>query len=255
MQLNVQRAGAGEPLFVLHGLFGSGTNWRTLSRTFAQHFDVWLLDARNHGRSPHAPTMTYDDMAADVFELMDANGFESVRLMGHSMGGKSAMWAALQQPARIKSLCVADIAPVAYPRTLGPELDAMRGLDLSRLSRRADADAALASSVADAGVRAFLLQNLNLDANGARWRINLEAIANAQDTLVGFPDTAHVAPYPGPTLFVAGTQSDYVQDAHWPAVLELFPQATLTRLQGAGHWLHAEQPEAFAAAVQTHLRA
>lgn len=254
MQLHVQRCGAGEPLLILHGLFGSGTNWRTLSRTFAEHFEVWLLDARNHGRSGHANTMSYPDMAADVFELMDASGLDSVHLMGHSMGGKTAMWAALMQPRRVRSLTVADIAPVAYARELGPELKAMRGLELASIARRADAEAALAAEVQDRGVRAFLLQNLQIDSNGARWRINLDAIARSQSTLVGFPKTSSVPPYAGPTLFVRGGVSNYVQDAHWPAIRAVFTAAQLATLAGAGHWLHAEQPGPFATAVQHHLQ-
>jgi pimeloyl-ACP methyl ester carboxylesterase len=254
MQLHVQRSGAGEPLLILHGLFGSGTNWRTLSRAFAKHFDVWLLDARNHGRSTHADGMSYPDMAADVLALMNANGFERVHLMGHSMGGKTAMWTALSHPERVRTLTVADIAPVAYARELGPELVAMRGLNLSGLTRRAEADAALATAVSDRGVRTFLLQNLQVNADGARWRINLDAIAKAQSSLVGFPETDSVAPYAAPTLFVAGSESNYIQDSHWPTVRALFPAAKLTTLSGAGHWLHAEQPGPFAAAVQHHLR-
>ena len=255
MQLHVQRSGAGEPLLILHGLFGSGTNWRTLARTFAEHFEVWLLDARNHGRSAHADAMSYPAMAADVFELMDANGFSSAHLIGHSMGGKTAMWAALTQPERVRSLTVADISPVAYARELGPELEAMRGLELTGITRRAQAEAALAVEVANPGVRAFLLQNLQIDASGARWRINLDAIARAQNTLVGFPETSGTSSYTGPTLFVCGSESNYVQDSHWPAICALFPAAKLTTLAGAGHWLHAEQPGPFASAVRQHLQA
>ena len=156
-ELHVQRAGVGAPLLVLHGLFGSGTNWRTLSRSFAEQFDVFLIDARNHGRSPHAATMSYPEMAADLIALMDAHDIARAHLLGHSMGGKTAMWTALAHPERVASLAVADIAPVTYERELGPELAAMRGLDLAGIRRRNDADAALAQTVPEPGVRAFLL--------------------------------------------------------------------------------------------------
>jgi esterase len=263
--------GSGPTLAILHGLFGSGRNWATLAQRLAAHRRVVLLDLRNHGASPWADTMDYVALAADVRATMHALGHSRFALLGHSMGGKAAMMAALAHGAEIERLVLVDIAPVAYPpRHLG-HVRAMRALDLTGITRRAEADARLAPDVADGAERAFLLQNLVFDPlpdrpphmgearvaerRRARWRLNLDAIERGMTSLVGFPALPADAAYPGPTLFVAGGRSGYLLPEHEPAIRRLFPVAQIVRIADAGHWLHAERPRAFLDVVEPFLTA
>ena len=234
--------GRGPPALVLHGLFGSGTNWRTIARRLGSRLECHLVDQRNHGRSPHARDMTYRALADDVLAYLDARGIDHAGLIGHSMGGKAAMSLALTAPERVRWLVVADIAPAPSPSDHRPILEALRGLALDTLGSRAAADAALARSVPDPGLRRFLLQNLVHGDGGPRWRIDLEAIAEALPDLTGFPPTAPGAVYQGPTLFLRGERSDYLTARHEPRIRALFPRASIDTIADTGHWLHAEQP-------------
>jgi pimeloyl-ACP methyl ester carboxylesterase len=248
-------SGAGLPAAILHGLFGSGRNWATIARRLAARRRVITLDLRNHGLSPSADTMDYIAMAEDVHASLQALGIARFALIGHSMGGKAAMVAALRHGAEVDRLVVVDIAPVAYaPRHLG-HVRAMRALDLAPLRRRGEADAALAPAIPDAAERAFLLHNLVLDEAGARWRLNLAAIERAMPDLAGFPAMAAGTVYRGPALFVAGGNSDYLLPTHEPAIRRLFPGAQIARIAQAGHWLHADAPSAFLDVVEPFLAA
>ena len=244
--------GTGSPVAILHGLFGSARNWGTIARHLAADHRVVAFDLRNHGSSPWADTMSYPEMAEDVRAGLAAVGCLPARLIGHSMGGKAAMTLALADPAAVAALVVVDVAPVQYkPHHLGL-VQAMRGLDLGGLDRRAEADRRLAASVPDPAVRGFLLQNLVFDPL-PHWRINLDAIEREMPALTGFPEPPSGAVYNGPTLFVAGAGSDYVRPEDEPAIRRLFPRARIVRIPGAGHWVHAEQPQAFLATVEPFL--
>jgi len=245
--------GAGPALAILHGLFGSGRNWATIARRLGAFRRVLALDLRNHGASPWAVTMDYPAMAEDVRATLHALGHREYALLGHSMGGKVAMTLALHHPSEVERLVVADIAPVTYPLHHLNLVQAMRGLDLATITHRGDADLRLAAAVPDAAERGFLLQNLLFDDARPRWRLNLEAIEHELPRLVDFPAPAPGTVYPGPTLFVAGSRSDYVRPEHEAAVRALFPQARIERID-AGHWLHAEQPLRFLALVEPFLR-
>lgn len=249
--------GEGPPLAILHGLFGSGRNWAAIARRLAAHHRVIALDLRNHGASPWADTMDYAEMAEDVRAILHASGHRRFALLGHSMGGKAAMVLALAHGAEIERLVVVDIAPAAYTAHHLDYVRAMRALDLGGITRRAEADARLAPAVSDAAERGFLLQNLifpSAAAGGeARWRLNLAAIERALPGLVDFPALPPGAAYPGPALFVAGGRSDYLRSGHEPEIRRLFPNARIARIAGAGHWLHAEQPQAFLDIVQPFL--
>lgn len=250
--LYYSRQGQGQPLLILHGLFGSGSNWGSHAKWLAQQFDVILPDLRNHGGSFHAPDMAYPTMAADVLRLLDALALESVLLLGHSMGGKVAMTLALQAPQRVRALVVADIAPIAYQHNSNrPLISAMQQLDLSQVRSRTDASHALAAAIPSLPVRQFLLTNLQREAGGYRWRIPLDILADQLTTLEGFPDLA--GRYEQPTLFLYGEASDYVTAAAHAPILRHFPHAQLQGVPNAGHWLHAEQPEAFASALRPFL--
>jgi pimeloyl-ACP methyl ester carboxylesterase len=245
--------GDGPPLAILHGLFGSGRNWAGIAQTLGARHRVIALDLRNHGTSPWADSMDYAAMAGDVRETLHALGCPRCALLGHSMGGKVAMLAALIDRDAVERLVVADIAPVEYPARHMPYLRAMRALDLAGIGRRGQADARLMPAIPDPVERAFLLQNLVFDGPTARWRLNLAAIEREMPALVGFPALPPGTAYDGPALFVAGGRSDYLRPEHEPATRRLFPNARIARIANAGHWLHAEQPQAFLAAVEPFL--
>jgi esterase len=245
--------GAGPPLAILHGLFGSGRNWASMAQRLAAHHRVIAIDLRNHGASPWAETMDYREMAEDVRATLQARGYDRFSLLGHSMGGKAAMTAVLEHGAAVERLIVADIAPVAYAVHHLGRVKAMRGLDLDNVKRRSEADAALVPAIPDAAERAFLLQNLVLQDGQASWRLNLEAIGREMPRLVGFPAIQAGRTYDGPSLFVAGDRSDYLRPDHEAVIRRLFPNAEITNIENAGHWLHVEQPAAFLAVVEAFL--
>ncbi len=243
--------GDAAPLVLLHGLFGAAANFGAIQRRLASAGRVIAFDLRNHGCSPHDPAMPYAAMAADVLDSLAALGAPRAALIGHSMGGKVAMAAALMQPDRVSRLVVADIAPVRYAPAFRGFLGAMLAIPLAPGLRRADADAALASAVPDARVRSFLLQNLQFGP-APHWRIGLQEIAANLPEIEGWETPQH-AEYAGPTLVLRGERSDYVQPAHRPAIRALFPAVRFTSLKGAGHWLHADAPDAFVAVLQAFL--
>jgi esterase len=252
MMLHAIEAGQGDPpLVLLHGLFGSARNFATIQKTFAPQRRTIALDMRNHGASPHAHDMRYATMASDVLHTLEHLDALPAILLGHSLGGKAAMQTALMRPDAVARLIVADIAPVPYPSHLRPTAHAMASLTLAPGMTRAQADAALAGAIPDRGMRAFLLQNLQPGA-APGWRIGLsEIIAGFAD--IEAWDVADDARYAGPTLFIVGETSNYVQSAHRPLIRTLFPRARFVTLKNAGHWLHAENPAGFIAIVEAFL--
>src|SRR3954465_6945330 len=197
------------PLAILHGLFGSGRNWASIAQRLAADRPVIAFDLRNHGASAWAGGMQYGEMAEDVLAMLNERGYRRAALLGHSMGGKTAMVAALRDPDMVERLVVVDIAPVTYRPHHLALVRAMRALDLTGIKRRAEADQLLAPAIPDTGERGFVLQNLMFEDGQARWRLNLEAIERAMPVLVGFPAVPDNAVYRGPALFVAGGHSDY----------------------------------------------
>lgn len=253
MKLPVTSYGeSGSPVVVMHGLFGSSRNWMTAARRLAAGHRVFAFDLRNHGTSPHTETMSYPEMADDVHETITDLGVGPVALVGHSMGGKTAMLTALRHPEVVERLVVVDAAPVAYPPAFVEYAQAMRNADLSSVQRRADVDAQLVEAVPTPGTRAFLLQNLILDDQGARWRPNLPVIEAALPAISGWPE-GETGSYDGPTLFIYGGKSDYVQQDHRDTIEGYFPQATYVEIPEAGHWVHAERLDDFLAALTPFL--
>lgn len=243
--------GDGPAVAILHGLFGSGRNWTTISRSLAASHRVLLFDLRNHGLSPWADGMSYEVMAADVRAALAARGLDRAALLGHSLGGKVAMTLALTEPQRVERLLVVDIAPVVYPPSLLGHLQAMQSLDLTQIRRRSEADRPLAAAIPDPAERAFLLQNLVFEEGRARWRVNLAAIAAGMPLISGFP--LFPGRYEGPALFIAGGRSTYLRPEHEPFIKRLFPAARVARIAEAGHWVHAEEPAAFLALAAPFL--
>jgi pimeloyl-ACP methyl ester carboxylesterase len=244
LRLAAREAGQGSPVVLLHGLFGQAGNFGAIQRRLAAAHRVIALDLRNHGDSPHADAMNYPGMAADVHATLAALNALPAAVIGHSMGGKVAMALALARPEAVAQLCVVDIAPRAYAADLGRYAQAMAGLRLRPGLSRAEADRALADGVPEPAVRQFLLQNLRLDRDPPAWRLNLAAIAAQMAEISGWPDDL-AGHYPGPTLVVAGARSDYVRDSDMALMEALFPRARLVRIDGAGHWVHAEAPGPF----------
>jgi esterase len=249
---HVRHGASGPPLVILHGLLGSARNWTRIARQLALTHQVLVLDLRNHGASPWAEPMTYDRMALDVCGFLDRQELPAATLIGHSMGGKVAMRMALGHGSRVLGLIAVDIAPVAYRRDFHAYLAAMQGLDLTRVTRRAEADAALAESIDDAGVRGFLLQNLVSTEDKLAWRVPLTVLADAMPELMGFPQSPGER-YDGPALFLTGGRSRYVRPEHHEVILRLFPQARFAVIEEAGHWVQAEAPERFLAVVHDFL--
>lgn len=251
-----QYSGDGEPLLILHGLFGSQANWGWHARHLAERFAVYGLDLRNHGASPHDEHMSYAAMAADVIEWLDVQGMQSCHLLGHSMGGKVAMQLAFAEPERVGKLVVADIAPVDYTvaavKSRHPALAAMQEVPVQQMHSRAEADEYLRDSIPEKQVRSFLLTNLErLPQGGYRWRLNLAAIEANLASLSSAPEAPE--PYPGPALFLFGEKSAYLQFDHQLEIRRLFPAAKIQLLPDAGHWLNVEQPQASLDAIEKFL--
>lgn len=255
MELHYRTLGEGSPLIILHGLFGTSDNWQTLGKQFSETHKVYLLDLRNHGRSPHSDDFSYQLMTDDLLEFVEQHKLQDPIILGHSMGGKVAMNFAVQHPDKLSKLIVADIAPKAYPPHHDAILEGLRSIDLNTLQSRNDADAILAQKEDDVGTRMFLLKNLyRKEDNTFGWRLNIDAI---EANLPGILDqVVSDTPFNKPTLFIRGGNSRYIKPEQDTAEIQtLFPQARIETIENTGHWLHAEKPQEFFALVNQFLNA
>ena len=244
MRLHFEAAGHGEPLIILHGLFGSLENWRPMSRRLAEHFKVFALDQRNHGQSPHSFQMDYPLMAEDAQHFLTAQGFGDTYLLGHSMGGKTAMQLALSHPDSVRKLVVVDMAPRQGLGRHERIIEGMRSLDLPRFQTRKDIENALAPAVPDLSTPQFLLKNIARGSEGGfSWKLGLEEIHLNYGRLTQAIESS--TPFSKPALFIRGETSDYLLDDDWPVIQRFFPQAVLRTIPGAGHLVHVEKPQAF----------
>ena len=244
MQLNYKSFGSGPALIILHGLFGSLDNWQTLAKRFAEHFSVFIVDQRNHGKSPHVDDFSYEAMSEDLEDFMDQLGIYSAHVIGHSMGGKTAMTFALEYPSRVEKMVIVDMAPVAYEPHHEVILKALIEFPVNEVQNREEADSILRRDIHEAGVRNFLLKNLaRVKGGGFQWKFNLQVIYDAYDSILHGIE----ADYPGemPTLFLHGGNSEYVLPAHHSRIQALFPQSEFITIPNAGHWVHAEAPNDF----------
>lgn len=242
-------------LFVLHGLYGSGRNWATIAKKLGDGLRVVTVDLRNHGDSPWADAMDYRSMAEDVAALIEKLDAGPAAVLGHSMGGKTAMMLALIAPDLVERLAVVDIAPAPYDKPgVLVYADMLKQLDLSSMSRRGDVERALTADVPDATVRAFLAQNIATGDDGAlRWRLNLDAIDTGIADLIDWPTLPAGTKYEGPVLVLDGGASGYVRPQDEPVIAKLFPNVERQTIPGAGHWVHFEQPKAFLAAISAFI--
>jgi esterase len=253
VDLAFSETGAGPPLVILPGLFGSKRNWASLARMLGERHRVLTADLRNHGESPWAAPHDYPAMAADVARLIETAVAEPANILGHSMGGKAAMMLALERPDLVARLVVLDIAPVASTGTPIGYIRALRALPLERFTRRSEVADALADAIPDRGVRNFLSLNATAGEAGLSWSLNLAALERDFEAILGFPEIPPGESFPGPTLFLGGDRSDYLRPEHRPEIERLFPAAAIEMIPNAGHWVHADAPEAFVAAVNRFL--
>lgn len=253
VELACNDTGTGEPIVILHGLLGAKRNWATVARALASRRRVLWTDLRNHGASPWNDDHTYPAMATDVARLIETRVGGPATVLGHSMGGKVAMLVALTRSDLVSRLVVVDIAPAFSRGAPRDFLAAMRAVPLATCSTRSDADAALATVVADPAVRGFLTQNLVNGPGGLSWGVNLDALERHFEAIRGFPEISTGLAYPGPTLFVAGGRSDYLEPRHAAEIGRLFSRATIETIPAAGHWVHADAPAEFIAVVERFL--
>jgi pimeloyl-ACP methyl ester carboxylesterase len=249
MKLNYTITGQGQPLVLVHGLFGAARNLGVLTRALSADFTVIAMDLRNHGESPHGADMRFPTMAEDVAETLAGLGLAHVGIAGHSLGGKTAMALALTHPELVERLCVMDIAPVTYDHDYDDFVSAMLSIELHPGLARAEAERALSPVVKAAPMRAFLLNNLAL-GEAPYWRVGLREIQAAMPDMLGWQDPVGAAPYPGPALFLAGAESDYVRPEYEAEIRQRFPAAVIRRVPGAAHWLHADKPADVIAALK-----
>ena len=262
MNLFFRKFGTGPPLIIVHGLYGASDNWVQIAKILGSHFEVFLIDQRNHGRSPHNPVHTYPAMRDDLLEFMDQQEIPSAILLGHSMGGKTVMFFAADYPDRTAGLIVIDIAPKTYPGSSGPLshrsiMEAMSSLDFEGIKTRTEVDKKLARDIPSERVRQFLMKNLHRNKDQSfRWSLNLTSLRNNLDHILGgmdektFENGNQITGFP--VLFVRGANSTYIQDKDFDLILRIFPYAEIQTIPEAGHWLHVEQPDLLIKAILSY---
>jgi esterase len=235
------------PLLIVHGLYGSARNWGVISKRLSDEREVFAIDQRNHGDSRWCETQSYFDMAGDLQEFL--KHFGSMAVLGHSMGGKAAMVLSILDSNLVEKLIIADIAPVSYSHDNTQYIRAMKKIQLDRLATRTDAIMQLAESVPEPELRSFFAQSI--DIKNKRWKLNLDVLEREMEKIISFPQLP--GQYEKASLFLSGALSNYLQITHRPIIKKLFPRAKFAKIPNAGHWLHAEKPREFEAAVRTFL--
>jgi esterase len=253
MKLHFKKFGSGPPLIILHGVFGSSDNWKTLANHLMITFEVYLVDQRNHGLSPHSDDLNYQVMTDDLKELLHNAQIEKCCLLGHSMGGKTAMNFAVQYPEKIMKLIIVDIAPKRYPPHHQNILQGVHSLKINEINTRKEADDLLSTTINNSGIRQFILKNLSRNPEGLfYWKINWKAIEDNIQA-IGAPLLSHDL-FTGEVLFIRGAQSDYILNEDEPLLKKNFPNAVLMTIQKAGHWVHAEQPAQLLALINQFIK-
>jgi len=247
MKLNYREIGTGQPLIILHGLFGSSDNWQTQAKKFAVYFRVILVDLRNHGHSNWNDDSSYEAMATDVIELMQDLNIHKTILLGHSMGGKVAMFLSQNQPSLVSKLIIADMGNKKYPPHHQHILEGIRAVKLDNVSTRGEADFELGKHIESEGVKQFLLKNLYWKEKGKlAWRMNVAVLESSMELILAAIPEKEVFT---PTLFIRGELSNYILDEDIPEIENLFPDSQYITIPNAGHWVHAEKPNEFVDAV------
>lgn len=253
IELNYKELGQGEPIIILHGLFGTLDNWKTIATRLSEEYLVYIIDQRNHGKSPHTPDFSYKLMAEDLYAFMDDNWIQQATIIGHSMGGKVAMEFALEYPEMVNRLIVVDIAPQENEPGHEAIFDAMLSLDIDHLENRKQADEALQGKIQNLAVRQFLLKNIGRSKEGGyRWKMNLPVIYEHYSEVLAAITGDY--PFEEPTLFLNGGRSNYVDDSKIPGIKALFTNVQFETIEEAGHWIHAEAPDEFLSIVKSFLK-
>lgn len=250
MELNFKTFGTGYPLVILHGLLGSLDNWQSIAKKLADKYEVYIIDQRNHGRSPHTDEFSYELLSNDLLEFFEQHQIKKAHLIGHSMGGKTAMTFALHHPDRVNRLIVVDIAPSAYGDHHSNVFSAMNTADVQHASTRQEVEAVLRQKLDnDETTVQFLLKSLVRDKEGKHfeWRFNVDSLVKNYPAIMEPVYSVH--PFTGDTLFIKGETSNYINASNYPDIAELFPNHQLTEIKGAGHWVHADKPAEFVAEV------
>ncbi|MCZ6520899.1 MAG: alpha/beta fold hydrolase [Bacteroidetes bacterium] len=252
MDLYFREFGDGKPLIILHGLLGSSDNWLTIGRKLSHSRKVFIIDQRNHGKSFHSDIFDYSALSQDIDHFIHSRQLVKPVLMGHSMGGKTAMNYAITHPEALDRLIVVDISPKQYDNQHVHILDGLSSIDLTNLTLRNEADAQLEKFVPEAGIRQFLLKNLTRDDQGQfKWRLNLKTVREKIDNVgQALPEGAFSAVK---ALFIYGGNSDYIQSRDLITIPEIFPQAQFAKIEDAGHWVHSEKMEEFLEVVENFL--
>lgn len=253
MQLNYKSFGTGYPVIILHGLLGSLDNWQTIAKKIAEHFTVYIIDQRNHGKSPHSDEFSYDLLSADLLEFMNEHGIAQAHLIGHSMGGKVAMQFAMQHPYKVGKLVVVDVAPVQYGDRHSNVFNALFAADVANAESREDVEKVLRAKLDnDETTVQFLMKGLNRDDAGMHfeWKFNAKVL---WDNYTGISDAVKGEPFTGKTLFIKGQKSSYISSSNYSEIMDLFPTNELVEIKEAGHWVHAEKPAEFTAEVLKFL--
>lgn len=243
MELFYRSLGAGRPLVILHGLFGSGDNWQTLARQYADHYTVYMVDQRNHGHSPHSDEHSYRLMSDDLSGFLDQHGLNDIYLLGHSMGGKTAMLFTADHPHRVEKLIVADIAPKPYPVHHQSLVEVLQSAPLAAGSTRSDVEAHLTAGIPDRSTVQFFMKNLYWKTKDQlAWRFNLSALSTH---LAAMSEESGQGICLTETMFIRGGKSNYIKDDDVQWLNHYFPNNELATIESAGHWLHAEAPDVF----------
>ncbi len=265
MKLFFTKIGTGPDLFILHGLYGSGDNWHGIARKLSKEFTIYLVDQRNHGRSPHSPVHNYSEMADDLKELIDATSNSPVNIIGHSMGGKTAMTFALKYGLQVNRLVNVDISPFSYNGMNGFSeqynfhkniIDCFINTPIRNATSRKDIEVYFAQFVSDPGIRMFLLKNLYRSKSGNfSWKLNIKAISECLPDIVGdVPPIKIGATSFINTLFIKGGKSPYISIDDIDSIKSIFNNSKFITYENCGHWLHAEEPEKFVSDVLDHLK-
>lgn len=251
MRLNFKKIGSGEPLIIMHGLFGSLDNWMTLAKKLSENYEVFIVDSRNHGQSPHADEFNYEVMADDLYEFMNEHQIIDPIILGHSMGGKIAMQFAMNYSTKLEKLIVVDMAPKEYPVHHRQIIDGLLSLDFHTLNTRKEADKQLSKHIETTAIRQFLLKNLYWKTKDElAWRFNLPVI-NKNIEVVG-EGLQNIKTFDQPTLFIRGVQSNYITESDYENIHDIFPQAQIKSID-SGHWIHAEKPQEFLETILSFL--
>ena len=248
--LNFKVIGSGNPVIILHGFLGSLDNWQTFAKQLAKKYMVITVDLRNHGKSPHQDLFSYDIMAEDLKDFMESEWIYSAHIIGHSMGGKTAMYFANNYPELVDKLIVVDISPKSYPGGHYTILKALNAIPIGRLESRQEAEDILADYIDDSSVRGFLMKNLKRNGNGYEWKINLPTLTSKYEEIL---EAIDIQEFEKPTLFVRGEKSDYILDTDFSSIQEGFPNSSFVTIPNAGHWVHADKPKVLLAAVENFI--